>query len=145
MAEQAMRAIRIAHPGGPEVLELVERPLPQPGRGQVRVRVRSSGVNRADVIQREGHYPAPPGWPEDVPGIEYAGTVEAVGAGVSIERGRAVMGIAGGGGYAEAVLVPRPRGGACPRGDGRCRHRCSPRGLHDRLGRALRPDGSRGR
>jgi putative PIG3 family NAD(P)H quinone oxidoreductase len=100
-----MRAVRIAKPGGPEVLELVERPLPVPGAGEVRVRVAASGVNRADLIQRRGRYPAPPGWPADIPGLEYAGTVEVVGEGVSLEPGQRVMGIVGGGGYAEAVVV----------------------------------------
>ena len=105
MAEGVMRAVRIAKPGGPEVLELVERPLPVPGAGEVRVRVAASGVNRADLIQRRGRYPAPPGWPADIPGLEYAGTVEVVGEGVSLEPGQRVMGIVGGGGYAEAVVV----------------------------------------
>ncbi|HEX9709489.1 MAG TPA: NAD(P)H-quinone oxidoreductase, partial [Candidatus Thermoplasmatota archaeon] len=68
MAESVMRAVRIARFGGPEVLELARLPLPEPGPGEVRVRVASSGVNRADVIQRRGRYPAPPGWPDDVPG-----------------------------------------------------------------------------
>lgn len=106
MAESVMRAVRIARFGGPEVLELARVPLPEPGPGEVRVRVASSGVNRADVIQRRGRYPAPPGWPDDVPGLEYAGTIEAVGAGVRrVAPGDAVMGLVGGGGYAEAVVV----------------------------------------
>jgi NADPH:quinone reductase-like Zn-dependent oxidoreductase len=70
------------------------------------VRVRSSGINRSDLGQRRGHYPAPPGWPQDVLGLEYAGTVDAVGRGVrSFGVGDPVMGIVGGGGYSEAVVV----------------------------------------
>ncbi len=102
-----MKAIRIREPGGPEVLEFVERPLPEPGPGQLRVDVHASGVNRADLSQRRGHYPAPPGWPDDIPGLEYAGVVEAVGPDVvGWQTGARVMGIAGGGAYAEALVVP---------------------------------------
>lgn len=101
-----MRAIVIARPGPPDVLELREVREPEPGSGQLRVRVAASGVNRADLLQRRGHYAAPPGWPTDVPGLEYAGTVEALGEGVArFEVGERVMGLVGGGGYAEAVVV----------------------------------------
>src|SRR6185436_9229932 len=62
MAGGAMRVVKIAQPGGPEVLQLDERPRPEPGPGQLVVKVRSSGLNRADLLQRRGHYPAPPGW-----------------------------------------------------------------------------------
>src|SRR5690606_14502705 len=97
----------LAGHGGPEVLELGERPLPSPGAGEIRVRVAASGINRADLSQRRGHYPAPPGWPDDILGLEYAGVVDAVGAGVTLHRaGDRVMGIVGGGAYAEAVVVP---------------------------------------
>src|SRR5687767_11829355 len=65
-----MRAIVITRPGGPEVLEMQERPTPEPGLGQVRVRVRASALNRADLSQRLGAYPAPPGSPADIPGME---------------------------------------------------------------------------
>lgn len=101
-----MRAIRIAEPGGPEVLELGEVPRPEPGPAEVLVRVRAAGVNRAEILQRRGLYPAPPGWPADVPGLEFAGRVEAVGERVT-ERGVGdrVMGLVGGGGYAEYVVV----------------------------------------
>lgn len=112
-----MRAVVMARPGGPEVLGLREVPRPDPGRGEVRVRVAASGVNRADLLQRRGGYPAPPGWPSDVLGLEFAGTVDAVGADVrSVAEGDRVMGIVGGGGYAEHVvthestLVPVPEG-----------------------------------
>jgi NADPH2:quinone reductase len=101
-----MRAVVIARPGGPEVLELREVPAPQVGPGRILVRVAASGVNRADLLQRRGGYPAPPGWPREIPGLEYAGTVEAVGEGVQrFAPGDAVMGLVGGGGYAELVAV----------------------------------------
>lgn len=101
-----MRAIVIARPGGPEVLELRDVPTPEPGPGQLRVRAAASGVNRADLLQRRGAYPAPPGWPADIPGLEYAGTVDAVGEGVSgFHVGDRVMGLVGGGGYAEQVVA----------------------------------------
>lgn len=102
-----MRAVVIARAGGPEVLELREGiPLPDPGAGEVRVRVHATAVNRADLMQRAGRYPAPPGSPRDIPGLEYAGVVELSGAGVRRWRaGDRVMGIVGGGGYAEAVVV----------------------------------------
>jgi len=106
MAE-VMRAVVIAEPGGPEVLEVREVERPRPGSGEALVRVASSGVNRADVLQRMGRYPAPAGYPEDIPGLEYAGVVEALGDGVSgLVVGDAVMGITGGGGYAEYVVEP---------------------------------------
>ena len=109
MAEEVLRAVRITRFGGPEVLELGTLSVPDPGPGEVRVRVLASGVNRADLIQRRGRYPAPPGWPADVPGLEYAGTVEAVGPEVrGLGVGARVMGIAGGGGYAEARVGPAP-------------------------------------
>lgn len=101
-----MRAIVIVEPGGPEVLELREVERPEPGPGEVRVRVRSSGINRADLSQRRGRYPAPPGWPEEIPGLEFAGTVDAVGTGVRLrEAGDRVMGLVGGGGCAEHVTL----------------------------------------
>ena len=101
-----MRAIVITRPGGPEVLELEERPTPEPGLGQVRVRIRASALNRADLSQRMGNYPAPPGAPADIPGLEYAGEVDAVGPSASMWPVRSrVMGIVGGGGHAEYVCV----------------------------------------
>lgn len=101
-----MRAIVITKPGGPEVLELRNVPLPEPGPGQVRVRVRATAVNRADTLQRMGHYPSPPDAPSDIPGLELAGEVDAIGAGVFDRKvGDRVFGIAGGGTYAEAVVV----------------------------------------
>jgi putative PIG3 family NAD(P)H quinone oxidoreductase len=107
MAKGVMRAIVMRGHGGPEVLVVETRPLPQPRAGEVRVRVAASGVNRADLSQRRGRYPAPPGWPADIPGLEYAGVVDDVGPGVEdLVAGERVMGIAGGGAYAEALVVP---------------------------------------
>jgi putative PIG3 family NAD(P)H quinone oxidoreductase len=101
-----MRVVRVARAGGPEVLELAERPRPVPGPAQLLVKVAASGLNRADLLQRRGMYPAPPGWPDDVPGLEYAGTVEAVGPETRLFGvGDRVMGIVGGGGYSDAVVV----------------------------------------
>ncbi|HUJ57671.1 MAG TPA: NAD(P)H-quinone oxidoreductase [Kofleriaceae bacterium] len=100
-----MRVVAITKPGGPDVLALVERPLPEPSRGEVRVRVRATAVNRADLLQRMGGYPAPGDAPPDVPGLEIAGEVEALGPGVeTLATGDRVFGLVGGGGYAEAVI-----------------------------------------
>ncbi len=102
-----MRAVVVSRPGEPEVLEVQRLPIREPGRGEVRVRVHAAGVNRADLMQRRGLYPAPPGWPSEVPGLEYAGVVESVGDGVDLwQEGDRVMGLVGGGGYAEFVVVP---------------------------------------
>jgi NADPH2:quinone reductase len=101
-----MKAIIITRPGGPEVLEMQERPKPEPGVGQVRVRVHASALNRADLMQREGNYPVPPGVPADMTGMEYAGEVDAVGPSATLWKvGDRVMGIIGGGGHAEYLLV----------------------------------------
>jgi NADPH:quinone reductase len=101
-----VKAVVITRPGGPDVLELEDRPVPQPGPGEIRVRVHASALNRADLLQRRGHYPAPPGAPADVPGLEYAGEVDAMGEGAGLWAvGNRVMGIVGGGGYAEYVVV----------------------------------------
>jgi putative PIG3 family NAD(P)H quinone oxidoreductase len=102
------RAVRITKPGDPDVLvlrdDLIVR---EPAPGEVLVRVAAAGVNRADVLQRRGFYPAPPGAPGDVPGLEYAGTVEAIGDGTSDFRpGDRVMGIVGGGAMATYVVAP---------------------------------------
>jgi len=100
-----MRAIAITKPGGPETLVLVERPVPEPSRGEVRVRVRACAVNRADLLQRMGAYPAPSDAPPDIPGLEFAGVVEALGPGVErLAVGDRVFGLVGGGAYAEAIV-----------------------------------------
>lgn len=100
-----MRAVKIVGAGGPEVLTLVEDyELPEPAAGEVRVRVRACGLNRADVLQRRGFYPAPPGAPADVPGLEFAGEVEADAGGW--QAGDRVMGITAGGAMAERIDMP---------------------------------------
>lgn len=100
------KAIRIREPGGPEVLELGEIELPAHNPSQVVVEVAAAGLNRADCLQRRGFYPAPPGVPADVPGLEFAGVVESVGAEVGDWKpGDRVMGIVGGGGMASRVLT----------------------------------------
>src|ERR1051325_10318834 len=78
-----MHAIVHTAAGGVEVLALRDVPTPEPGPDQIRVRVRAAGLNRADILQRKGAYPAPPGWPADIPGLEYAGEVDAAGPGVT--------------------------------------------------------------
>ncbi|TMC23955.1 MAG: NAD(P)H-quinone oxidoreductase [Chloroflexi bacterium] len=101
-----MRAVVITRPGGPEVLEVQEVETPEPIGDYVRVRVRASGVNRADLLQRAGAYPAPPGSPSNIPGLEFAGEVDAVGPLVRMWKpGQRVMGLVGGGGQAQYILV----------------------------------------
>jgi NADPH2:quinone reductase len=101
-----MRAIVITKPGGPEVLELHDLPSPMPQRGEVRVRVRATAVNRADLLQRMGAYPAPPDSPADIPGLEFAGEIDALGEAVlDWKPGDRVFGLAGGGTYAEELVV----------------------------------------
>ncbi|HJP60155.1 MAG TPA: NAD(P)H-quinone oxidoreductase, partial [Gemmatimonadaceae bacterium] len=101
-----MKAVIITRPGGAEVLELEDRATPQPAVAEIRVRVRASALNRADILQRQGNYPVPPGAPVDIAGIEYAGEVDAVGEGAALWKpGDRVMGIVGGGGHAEYVIL----------------------------------------
>ena len=101
-----MRAIDPAEPGGPEVLAVVERPVPRPGPGEVLIRVAAAGVNRPDVLQRMGGYPPPPGAPS-VPGLEVAGEVVALGDGVDeVAPGAPVCALLAGGGYAEYAVAP---------------------------------------
>ncbi|HLZ57243.1 MAG TPA: NAD(P)H-quinone oxidoreductase [Ktedonosporobacter sp.] len=101
-----MRAVVITRPGGPEVLEIQNVETPEPVGEQVRVRVHASGLNRAELLQRAGFYPAPPGSPSDIPGMEFAGEVDAVGPLVQSWRpGQRVMGIVGGGAQAEYLLA----------------------------------------
>lgn len=101
-----MRAAVITRHGGPEVLEILDIPRPLPREGEVLVRVRASALNRADLLQRQGRYPAPPGAPASVPGLELAGEVADIGAGSSRwSPGDRVFGIIGGGGNAEYVVT----------------------------------------
>jgi putative PIG3 family NAD(P)H quinone oxidoreductase len=101
-----MRAVVITEPGGPEVLRWLDVPDPVPGPGDVLIEVAASGVNRADLMQREGHYPPPEGAPP-YPGLECSGRVIAVGDEVTAWRpGDEVCALLSGGGYAEQVVVP---------------------------------------
>ena len=101
-----MAAIDPEAPGGPEVLTVVRRPVPQPGPGEVLIRVEAAGVNRPDVLQRRGLYPPPPGAPS-IPGLEVAGTVAASGEWVSaLVTGQPVCALLAGGGYAEYAVAP---------------------------------------
>src|SRR3954466_7503596 len=102
-----MRAVTITSFGGAEVLEVREvADAPQPTDDQVRVRVQAAGLNRADILQRLGRYPAPSGYPQDIPGLEFAGEIESLGPAVhSWKAGDRVFGITGGGAQAELVTV----------------------------------------
>jgi len=101
-----MRALTISRPGGPEVLEVRTHPDPAFGSDEVLVHVRASALNRADVLQRRGLYPAPAGVPADIPGLEFAGEVAVCGAAVTaLQTGDRVMGIVGGGGQAEKLAL----------------------------------------
>src|SRR5438105_12758935 len=103
---ERMRAVRIVSHEGEGELEVSEVEKPSARADRVRVRVRAAGLNRADLLQRRGGYPAPPGWPADIPGLEYAGQVESMGPGVTRwKSGDRVMGLVGGGAQAEAVVV----------------------------------------
>jgi putative PIG3 family NAD(P)H quinone oxidoreductase len=102
----AMTAIDPAQPGGPEMLVAVQRPVPRPGPGEVLIRVEAAGVNRPDILQRRGLYPAPPGAPT-ILGLEAAGTIVALGAGVTtLEQGQPVCALLAGGGYAQFAIAP---------------------------------------
>ncbi|MDE2802406.1 MAG: alcohol dehydrogenase catalytic domain-containing protein, partial [Chloroflexota bacterium] len=112
-----MRAAVVTEPGGPEVFKVIERDDPVFGPDEVLVDVKASALNRADLAQRRGNYPAPPGIPQDIPGLEMAGVVAAVGDRVqSLREGDRVFGLIGGGGYAtrvathERMAMPIPDG-----------------------------------
>ena len=101
-----MTAIAISEPGGPDVLKPETVSVPQPAEGEVLIKVAAAGVNRPDVIQRKGHYPAPPG-ASPLPGLEVSGTVVALGSGVEPEwMGRKICALTNGGGYAEYCVAP---------------------------------------
>jgi putative PIG3 family NAD(P)H quinone oxidoreductase len=102
---ETMTVVAISEPGGPLVLKPERRPVPHPGPGEILIRVRAAGVNRPDVLQRQGAYPHPPG-ASDLPGLEASGEVAAVGDGVQRWRsGDKVTALTPGGGYAEYVVV----------------------------------------
>lgn len=101
-----MTAIEVREPGPPESLRATERPVPEPGRGEVLIRVAAAGVNRPDVLQRKGAYPPPPGI-TDIPGLEVAGEVVRLGEGVSEPAlGAQVCALIAGGGYAQYAVAP---------------------------------------
>ncbi|MCB1489840.1 MAG: zinc-binding dehydrogenase, partial [Bauldia sp.] len=111
-----MTAIVIRAPGGPEMLIPEARPLPRPGDGEILIRVHAAGVNRPDIMQRRGQYPPPPGAPPDIPGLEVAGEVVALGNGAArFAEGDIVCALLPGGGYAEFAKVhesnalPKPK------------------------------------
>ncbi|HVG50534.1 MAG TPA: NAD(P)H-quinone oxidoreductase [Xanthobacteraceae bacterium] len=111
-----MTAIGIREPGGPEVLVAEKRPVPQPGAGEVLVKVAAAGVNRPDVMQRIGHYPPPKG-ASDIPGLELAGEVVALGSGTTRWKvGDKLTALVTGGGYAEYCVVPEPQALPVPAG-----------------------------
>jgi NADPH2:quinone reductase len=113
---ETMCAVEIKAPGGPEVLVPVLRPLPKPCKGEILVKVVAAGVNRPDVLQRQGGYPPPKG-ASDIPGLEIAGCVVAVGEGASrFEQGDEVCALVAGGGYAEYCTVPEPQALPAPQG-----------------------------
>src|SRR6202000_873333 len=102
-----MKAVVITQPGGPEVLQLTERPKPSFAPNEVLVKVSAAGINRPDVFQRKGNYPPPAGAPQDIPGLEIAGTIAEVGADVARWKvGDKVCALVMGGGYAEYCNVP---------------------------------------
>lgn len=101
-----MTAVTVPSPGGPENLTLSQVAVPEPGPGDILIQVAASGMNRADILQRRGHYPPPPGV-TDIPGLEVSGIIAAVGRGVDPKHvGRAVCALLPGGGYAEYVTAP---------------------------------------
>jgi NADPH:quinone reductase-like Zn-dependent oxidoreductase len=105
MLPTRMTPIGMRAPGGPEMLVPEERPVPRPGEGEILVKVAAAGVNRPDVMQRQGLYPPPKG-ASDIPGLEIAGEVAALGSGVNRwKEGDAVTALVAGGGYAQFCPV----------------------------------------
>jgi len=112
----SMNAVEIAKPGGPEVLVPTTRPVPRPGVGEILVKVAAAGVNRPDVLQRQGGY-APPKGASDLPGLEVAGEVVATGPGTqTFKEGDKVCALVSGGGYAGYCVVPAPQALPVPSG-----------------------------
>lgn len=109
MTERLMRAVEISSFGAPDVLRLGQRPVPQPGAGELLIRVAASGINRPDVLQRGGHYAPPPG-ASDLPGLEVAGVIEAgdtqAMASAGLKVGDRVCALVAGGGYAQWCVAP---------------------------------------
>jgi putative PIG3 family NAD(P)H quinone oxidoreductase len=116
ISAKTMIAIEISTPGGPEVLKPVERPTPEPAVGEVLIAVEAAGLNRGDLMQRQGYYPPPPG-ASDIPGLEVAGRIAALGADVrGWKVGDRVCAILAGGGYAEYAVAPAAQCLPIPRG-----------------------------
>src|SRR5579859_4666946 len=106
-----MKAIIITHPGGPDVLQVQDRETPQPAGDEVLIEVKASGLNRADLFQRGGNYPAPPGVPADIPGLEVSGIITRCAPAVTqFKQGDKVCALIAGGGYAQFVTA---REGQC--------------------------------
>jgi NADPH2:quinone reductase len=123
---EMMRAVEITEPGGPDVLKLCERPVPEPAAGQVVIKVAFAGVNRPDALQRAGSY-APPPTASDLPGLEASGEIVAIGAGVSgWSVGDQVCALLPGGGYAEYVATPAAHCLPVPQGMGMKEAACLP-------------------
>ncbi len=123
---QMMRAVEITKPGGPDVLQLTQRPMPTPKAGEVILKVAYAGVNRPDALQRAGAYDPPPG-ASDLPGLEASGEVVALGAGVdSLSVGDQVCALLPGGGYAEYVATPAAHCLPVPAGMGMKEAACLP-------------------
>lgn len=123
---EMMRAVEISEPGGPDVLRLCERPVPEAGHGQVVLKVAYAGVNRPDALQRAGAYDPPPG-ASDLPGLECSGEVVAIGAGVdNLAVGDKVCALLPGGGYADYVMTPAAHCLPVPAGMGMKEAACLP-------------------
>ena len=120
-----MRVIEISEPGGPEVLKLAERDIPEPGAGEILLKVAYAGVNRPDALQRAGLY-APPPTASDLPGLEASGEVIAAGEGAGFKPGDSVCGLLPGGGYAEYVITPAAHCLPIPEGMGLKEAACLP-------------------
>jgi putative PIG3 family NAD(P)H quinone oxidoreductase len=110
-----MRFVDFSQPGGPEVLRIAEREAPSPGDADVLIKVEAAGVNRPDLLQRQGKYPPPPG-ASPILGLEVAGTVHAAGSDAKWRPGQRVCALAPGGGYAEYCLAPGPQCLPIPQG-----------------------------
>jgi len=116
MIPKEMRAVEIAQPGGPEMLRLVQRPVPVPKPNEVLIKVAAAGVNRPDVLQRRGNYPVPPD-ASDLPGLEVAGEIVAAGPSVTaLKPGDKVCALVHGGGYAEYCVAPEVTALPVPKG-----------------------------
>jgi len=112
-----MKAIVITYPGGPEVLKIAEREIPDIGQDEILIKVRAAGINRPDIAQRKGHYPAPEGVSKDIPGLEVSGWVAGFGENVKTwEIGDKICALLGGGGYAEYASAPQEQCLTIPEG-----------------------------